>query len=113
MQQKYGDNKRPNYSPSTSFNYGRAQNNGQSQRRDRDNGNEQHPRRRVDRYRREVFTINEKIVKQNDQIISLLREIRDRLPGPAGNPVSDNFSESLATSSAIDDDRGEDETADR
>ncbi|MBN1601505.1 MAG: hypothetical protein JW915_07850 [Chitinispirillaceae bacterium] len=33
---------------------------------------------------------NDRLTKQNDTIIKLLKEIRDRLPAPAGTPVSDN-----------------------
>lgn len=74
---KFGDNKAKNYSPSTSYNYspnGRGQ--GQS-------GNyQQHPRRRVERFKKESINYTEKLVKQNDIIIKLLKDIRDKLIGP-------------------------------
>ncbi len=59
------------YSPSASYKYspnGNFQQNAQQQ-----------PRRRNDRYKRTSSDLNERIVKQNDQIIKLLKEIRDRL----------------------------------
>jgi hypothetical protein len=86
--QKFGDNKRENYSPSTTYGHGQGRGQG-VQHRDRDSGNEQSPRRRVDRYRREVFSINEKLLKQNDTIIQLLKEIRDRLPARGGIAMID------------------------
>jgi len=46
---------------------------------------QQHPRRRTDRFKRETLNSNDKIARQNDIIIRLLKEIRDRLPPP---PVS-------------------------
>ncbi len=69
--------KMPNYSPSTAFNYSPATGY---------NGGQQHPRRRNDRFKRESLNLNDRIVKQNEMIIRLLKEIRDRLPAP---PVSD------------------------
>jgi hypothetical protein len=71
--QKYPE-KMPNYSPSTAFNYGHH---GGGY-----NGMQQHPRRRADRFKRETLNLNDKVVKQNDLIIRLLKEIRDRLPAP-------------------------------
>jgi hypothetical protein len=66
--------KTPNYSPSTSFNYSpQSGYNG--------NGPTQ-PRRRVDRFRRETLNTSERTLRQNDIIIRLLKEIRDRLPEP-------------------------------
>jgi hypothetical protein len=70
--QKYPE-KMPNYSPSTSYNYGHHGGYG---------GMQQHPRRRADRFKRESLNLNDKVVKQNDLIIRLLKEIRDRLPLP-------------------------------
>ncbi len=74
--QKYPE-KMPNYSPSTSYNYSPATG---------FNGGQQHPRRRNDRFKRETLNLTDRVVKQNDVIIRLLKEIRDRLPPP---PVSD------------------------
>src|SRR5271169_6511580 len=65
--------KMPNYSPSTSYNYGHHGGY---------NGMQQHPRRRADRFKRETINQSDKLVKQNDLIIRLLKEIRDRLPPP-------------------------------
>jgi hypothetical protein len=68
--------KMPNYSPSTAFNYGHH-GGGYSNM-------QQHPRRRADRFKRESLNLNDKVVKQNDMIIRLLKDIRDRLPPPQG-----------------------------
>jgi hypothetical protein len=74
--------KSPNYSPSASFNY--SPQSGY-------NGNAQmHPRRRVDRFRRETPNTSERTVKQNDLIIRLLKEIRDRLPEPPNMERKEN-----------------------
>ena len=70
---KYTDNKGKNYSPSASFNY--QNNRGQGQ------GYQQNPRRRIDRFKRESINVNDKLIKQNDIIIKLLKEIRDSLTG--------------------------------
>jgi hypothetical protein len=43
----------------------------------------QHQRRRIERFRRDPVNYSEKLVRQNDLIIRLLKEIRDRLPAPA------------------------------
>jgi hypothetical protein len=42
----------------------------------------QHPRRRVDRFKRESLNSSDRLLRQNDIIIRLLKEIRDRLPPP-------------------------------
>jgi|SRR5271157_3245657 hypothetical protein len=71
-QPKYPE-KMPNYSPSTSYNYSPATG---------FNGG-QHPRHRNDRFKRESGgSMSDRVVKQNDIIIRLLKEIRDRLPPP-------------------------------
>lgn len=75
--------KTPNYSPSTSFNY--TPQSGY-------NGNQpMHPRRRVDRFRREPLNTAERTVRQNDIIIRLLKEIRDRLPEPPALERKENL----------------------
>jgi hypothetical protein len=66
--------KNPNYSPSTSFNY--------SPQSGYNSGGQMQPRRRVDRFRRETLNTSERTIRQNDIIIRLLKEIRDRLPEP-------------------------------
>lgn len=78
---KYGGNQNGAYSPSTSYNYSQS-NHGRAQ----GEGNQQHPRRRNDRYRRESMNTSEKLVRQNESIIKLLREIRDRMPKPEETP---------------------------
>jgi hypothetical protein len=71
--EKYPE-KNPNYSPSISYNYSpQSGYNGNSQ---------MHPRRRNDRFRRESLNSNERLIRQNDIMIRLLKEIRDRLPEP-------------------------------
>ena len=65
--------KMDNYSPSTAFNYSPGTG---------FTGGQQHPRHRNDRFKRESPSMTDRIVKQNDIIIRLLKEIRDRLPGP-------------------------------
>ena len=70
--QKYPE-KMPNYSPSTSYNYSPATG---------VTGGQQHPRRRNDRFKRESLNLSDQVVKQNDIMIRLLKEIRDRLPPP-------------------------------
>jgi hypothetical protein len=65
--------KMENYSPSTAFNYSPGTG---------FTGGQQHPRHRNDRFKRESPNMSDRIVKQNDIIIRLLKEIRDRLPGP-------------------------------
>lgn len=52
-------------------------------------GGQQHPRRRTDRFKRESLNTNDKISRQNDIIIRLLKEIRDRLPPPPPAPVAE------------------------
>jgi hypothetical protein len=65
------------YGNSGGYNYGyNSQNQGGY------NNGQQHPRRRTDRFKRESINMNDKITRQNDIIIRLLKEIRDRLPPP-------------------------------
>jgi hypothetical protein len=79
---RYAADKNANYSPSTSFNYNNSRNPGGG------NYNNQQPqniRRRFDnnnKFKKPVPNSNDKIIKQNDSIIRLLKEIRDRLPPP-------------------------------
>jgi len=77
MAQKYPE-KNPNYSPSTSYNY--------SPQTGYNGGNSQTFQRRrpgQDRFRRDASpNPNDKLLRQNDIIIRLLKEIRDRLPPP-------------------------------
>jgi hypothetical protein len=68
-------------SPSPSYNYNYNTNSGYS--------SQQHMRRKIDRFKRDTGNGtgngNERLMRQNDLIIRLLKEIRDRLPPP---PVS-------------------------
>jgi hypothetical protein len=63
------------YSPSSSFNYNSNSSYPSSQ----------HQRKRFDRFKRDTNgnNGNERLMRQNDLIIRLLKEIRDRLPPPA------------------------------
>ena len=74
--QNFGSNKNANYSPSTSYNYN---NQGSSTTRDR-GGYQNNLRKKNDRFTKNTPNSNDKLLKQNDIIIKLLREIRDRLP---------------------------------
>lgn len=58
-----------NYSPSVSYNY----NPGGTQT------SQQNPRRRTDRSKREMHNSTDKLIKQNNTIIKLLKEISDKL----------------------------------
>ena len=69
--QQFNEKKQSNYSPSTSYNF----QNGKARNKPRNI-----PRRRIDRYKRESIGSYDKLIKQNDVIIRLLKEIRDRLP---------------------------------
>lgn len=77
------------YSPSSSYNYNHGNNyngNGYNSGYNNYNGQSQHPRRRTFK----PMNLNDKIVKQNDIIIKLLKEIRDRLPAPVGSETGEN-----------------------
>ena len=76
MRKAFAD-KSPNYSPSASYNYNPAGMHGQG-------GGQQHPRRRTDRFKRETVGGMERILKQNEMMIRLLREIRDLLAAAGG-----------------------------
>ncbi len=69
--QKYNENKNSNYSPSTSYNYQNGKSHGHTKNL---------PRRRFDRFKKDTSGSNDRLVKQNDIIIKLLKDIRDRLP---------------------------------
>jgi hypothetical protein len=68
---RYGQNS--NYS---SYGYNKGSNPSYS-------AGQQHPHKKIDRFHREPVNYSEKLVKQNDLIIKLLKEIRDRLPPSA------------------------------
>ncbi len=70
---RYGSN--PNYN---AYGYNKNTNPGFS------TGQYQH--KKIDRFRRDPVNYTEKLVRQNDLIIRLLKEIRDRLPAPATIP---------------------------
>jgi hypothetical protein len=97
--QKYPE-KMPNYSPSTSYNYSPATG---------VTGGQQHPRRRNDRFKRESLNLSDQVVKQNDMMIRLLREIRDRLPPPLPGAQKTEETADTASLDAVDS-TGESET---
>ncbi len=75
------------YSPSMNYNYNSNQpqhgNHGNHSNHGNSNyGNQQHQRRKPAPFKRDNHGANDRIVKQNDIIIRLLKEIRDRLPEP-------------------------------
>ena len=78
------------YNPGSSYNYNYGYNQNPNF-----NG-QQHPRRRADRFKRESLNINDRLAKQNDMIIRLLKEIRDRLPPPAETSRGDNGETAVA-----------------
>ena len=101
---KPGMSKTQGYSPSMNYNYNGNQpqhgNHGNHTNHGNSNyGNQQHQRRKPAPFKRDNHGANDRIVKQNDIIIRLLKEIRDRLPEPPkvesendgdlGNSVSD------------------------
>lgn len=82
-QNKFSNDNAGNYSPSTSFNYTNGKNSTSAGPSSVNRGRtQQHPKRRGDRFKRETINQSDKLVKQNDAIIKLLKEIRDRLPEP-------------------------------
>ncbi len=72
------------YSPSVNYNY-----NGNQSQHGNPTGhgnasyhNQQHPKRKSNQFKRDIHGFYDRICKQNDTIIRLLKEIRDRLPKP-------------------------------
>ncbi len=78
--QHYNNGGNTNYSPSTSYNYKNGK---------RPQGKNV-PRRRIDRFKRDGYNSNDRIIKQNDIMIKLLKEIRDRLPALETPEKQDN-----------------------
>ncbi len=79
MSGKYPE-KSPNYSPSTSYNY--------SPQTGYAGNSQMYQRRRPERFRREGPSPYDRLARQNDIIIRLLKEIRDRLPEPQNPPLT-------------------------
>lgn len=68
-------------SPSPSYNYNYNTNSGYA--------SQQHMRRKIDnRFKRDNGNGNDRVMRQNDLIIKLLKEIRDRLPPPPVSPAA-------------------------
>ncbi len=84
---KYNDKTHNVYGPAQNFNYGNQSYNGNSHYNGNsfngNHNNQQNQRRRTDRFKRDNYNHNDRLIKQNDIIIRLLKEIRDRLPAPA------------------------------
>ena len=109
MAQKYPE-KNPNYSPSTSYNYSpQTGYNGNSQMFQRRRPGQQGQ----DRFRSNPSSnSNERVLRQNDIIIRLLKEIRDRLPMPGSGATSEAeavVDASVETSAAAEGWDGEDQ----
>jgi hypothetical protein len=49
----------------------------------------QHQHKKIDRFHRDPVNFSEKLVRQNDLIIKLLKEKRDRLPAPDALPAAE------------------------
>lgn len=98
---QYSGNRKTNskaqgYSPSTNYNYGNqnqhgSHNNSHGNHTGHGNyGTQQQQRRKNTNFKqRDNHGVNDRIIKQNDIIIRLLKEIRDRLPANGTAPTSD------------------------
>jgi hypothetical protein len=110
--------KKVNYSPSVNYNYNPSGSSYGSQQYGQQGG----PRRRGDQHGRREFGGHqvERLIKQNDIIIRLLKDIRDRLPEPPevpGDPGSEPQEQDQTTPGGDDDqsecvDTGTDGTGD-
>ncbi len=69
------------YSPSTSYNYNGTQT-AHGNHGNPNYGSQQHLRRKPNQFKRDNHGATDRLAKQNDIIIRLLKEIRDRLPPP-------------------------------
>jgi len=87
----YSHNRKPNspnkshgYSPSSNYNYNYNGNQSSHSNHGNSNYNNQqhHQRRKPNQYKRDNHGASDRLAKQNDIIIRLLKEIRDRLPPP-------------------------------
>jgi hypothetical protein len=81
-----GPSKGHGYSPSTNYNYGNTSSHGNSSHSSHGSmsgSNKQHHRKPGGApFKRDGHGSSDKLIKQNDMIIQLLKEIRDRLPEP-------------------------------
>ncbi len=85
----YSSNRKPNqskghvYSPSTNYNYGGNQNMHGNHSAAGYGNQQHHQRRKPNQFKRDGYVgAGDRLAKQNDIIIKLLKEIRDRLPPP-------------------------------
>lgn len=86
---KFSDNR---YSPSSNYNHSYNSVGGGY-----GNPQQQHPKRKIERFKRDSVNYNERLARQNDIIIRVLKEIRDRLPAPppsAAQPSPEGEAES-------------------
>ena len=81
---KPGMSKPQGYSPSMNYNYNgnQAQHGNHGNHGNSNFSNQQHQRRKPGQFKRDNHNSNDRLVKQNDIIIRILKEIRDRLPAP-------------------------------
>ncbi|MBD3419972.1 MAG: hypothetical protein GF398_07645 [Chitinivibrionales bacterium] len=78
----YND-KNTNYSPSANYNYGHSRGHQQNHNhQNRSNSKQQQPRKQQDRFKRDILNVVERMTKQNNVMIKLLKEINERLGGP-------------------------------
>ncbi|MDO5575625.1 MAG: hypothetical protein Q4F84_00985, partial [Fibrobacter sp.] len=84
-------NKNHSYSPSASYNYGNSSQYGSSMSQ----SSQHHSRNKPQRpgFNKGTSGKDDRLIKQNDMIIRLLKEIRDRLPEP--EKCQDNVSEHI------------------
>jgi hypothetical protein len=88
------------YSPSSNYNYGNQSQHGNNHGNhgNQNFGNQQHQRRKPMPFKRDNHGssgstgggASDKLIKQNDIIIRLLKEIRDRLPPPPASVVAES-----------------------
>ena len=103
----YSPNRKPIpqkvYSPSTNYNYnGNQSQHGNHGGHGNPNYGNQHPRRKPNQFKRDGHGFNDRLFKQNDMIIRLLKEIRDRLPEPPvapGDEISEPVQETMENTS--------------
>jgi hypothetical protein len=96
MATKYPE-RNPNYSPSVSYNY--------SPQSGFSGSNPANARRRPDQFRKDPQNNSERLMRQNDIIIKLLKEIRDRLPKQAeseADPVDQTVDTSVVDATTTD-----------
>lgn len=109
MAKKLVAEKKGNYSPSASYNY--SPGNSFSGQQHSSSGPHHHIQRRNDNFKRDRDGgghQSDRLAKQNDTIIRLLKEIRDRLPAPVveDEPVRTTAAEAVADNGEYADQQG-------